>query len=234
MNFDYTYITLFGFIVFEPVVILTNVLFSILCISYYNNLCRYESSYAIQMRTFILLTGISAIFGAMAHGVHYQLGSVFFSIVFFIMNTLNILSIYYCFRAPFTYYNRGSETSQKYLYLVFVWIGALIIYSILNGNFLVIKIHAGIALLYSLVIHFLAYKKNNESGSRTVVIGIGISFGAIIAHSLKISIHEWFNYKDISHLIMIASLMVIYKGIKQNAESLELGDLESEAVKIKA
>lgn len=111
--------------------------------------------------------------------------------------------------------------SRKYLYVAFVWVAALIIYSILNGNFLVIKLHAGLALLFSLVVHYKAYRENNEVGSRLIVIGITISFGAIIVHSLKFSLHDWFNYKDASHLIMIISLMVIYKGIKQNVLNLD-------------
>jgi hypothetical protein len=85
-----------------------------------------------------------------------------------------------------------------------------------------IKINAGIVLIYSFIIHFIKYNKLNERGSGFVVFGIGVSFISIITHTLKISINEWFNYKDISHVIISISLLIIYKGVNVNSKKLEI------------
>lgn len=105
--------------------------------------------------------------------------------------------------------------------MVLVWVALVLFASAITGDFLIIKIHAGIVLLYSMITHYLVYKRTNESGSSTVVLGIFISFLPILVHSLKFSFHEWFNYKDIAHVIMIFSLMVIYKGVRLNSRQLE-------------
>lgn len=173
------------------------------------------------MAWFMLLLGISSCFGAVGHAVHYQLGMTFFRIILFLMNAFSLFSIYFCFRAPYTYVHLDQEPPKKYIYLVLTWVILVLIASAVIGDFLIIKIHAGIVLLYSMITHYLVYKRTNEPGSSIVVLGIFISFLPILVHSLKFSLHEWFNYKDIAHVIMILSLAVIYKGVRLNSLHLQ-------------
>jgi hypothetical protein len=229
MNFDYTYISIFGYPVFEPMVILTNLLFFILCCVYFKRLSSFSNTYANQMAWFMLLLGISTCFGAVGHAVHYQLGEAFFGAILFLMNAFSLFSIYFCFRAPYTYSQPGKEPSKRYIFLVLAWVIILLVISAIKGNFLIIKIHAGLVLLYSLIVHYLAYRRTNERGSAFVVLGIFISFLSIVVHSVKLSFHEWFNYKDIAHVIMIISLIVIYKGVRLNV--LDVGNTETQNVR---
>lgn len=111
------------------------------------------------------------------------------------------------------------------------WVLALLIFSGIQGNFLIIKIHAAIALLYSFIVHYIVYRRTEEKGSGLVVLGIFISFLPIIVHSLKFSIDEWFNYKDIAHVIMIISLVVIYKGARLISDGLGLNSQTSQSRK---
>jgi hypothetical protein len=220
LNFDNTHIILGGFRIYEPVTILTNLVFCALCVVYFRQLSRFSHAYGFQMAWFILLMGTSSLLGAVAHAVHYQLGNVFFETVFFLMNALSLFSIYFCFRAPYTYYHLDKNPPRKYINLAILWVLVLLVYSFINGNFLLIKIHAGITLTYSFVVHYMGYRRKQERGSAWIVSGIGVAFLSIISHSMRFSIHEWFNYKDISHVIMIFSLGIIYKGIRLNLESL--------------
>lgn len=228
MNFDYTYIRLLGFTFFEPLAILSNVLFFFLCLYFFVKLKRFNHSYGKQMRWFLLFLGSGGFFGAIAHALHYQLGVDFFRTIFFIMNTLSLLSFYYCFRAPHTYYNLNREPSRLTINLAITWLVAVIGISYLVENFLLIKVHAGIVMLYSLIVHYMVYKRNNEKGSALIVTGILISFGSIVVHSLRLTIHEWFNYKDLAHAIIMSSVFFIYRGITLN--SLQLESIESETV----
>jgi len=221
MEFGNTYIFLFGFKMFEPMVLLMNSIFFILCLLYFNRLNKYHHPYAKQMARFILLLGTSSLFGAIGHGVQLQMGDLFFKIILFLMNAFSLFSIYFCFRSAYTYSNLNKEPAKKYIYLVITWVFILLIASGIQGNFLVIKIHAGIVLLYSLIAHYIVYRRNHDNGSLGVVIGILISFLPIIVHSLRISMSEWFNHKDIAHTLMIISLIVIYKGVKISSERLK-------------
>ena len=170
----------------------------------------------------MFMLGTSSLFGAAGHAVHMQLGEVFFKIIVFLMNAFSLFSIYFCFRAAYTYINLNREPSKKYIYLVMAWVLILLVASGIQGNFTVIKIHAGIVLLYSLIVHYLVYRRSQEKGSLLVVTGILISFLPIIVHSLKFSIDEWFNYKDLAHVIMIISLIVIYRGVHMIVGKLDV------------
>lgn len=130
------------------------------------------------------------------------------------MNAISLIAIYFCFKSANTYFFQNKTGQKKYInYLVITWIIILLVVTLLQNNFLLIKIHAGIVLTYSLVIHLISYKKGGK-GSSYVAGGIIVSFLSIVTHSLKLSVSEWFNYKDISHVIMLISLMLMYKGVR--------------------
>ena len=86
-----------------------------------------------------------------------------------------------------------------------------LVFTLVLTNFVLIKIHAGIVLSYSLIVHAISLK-NKQEGSGYIVAGILISFFSIVIHILKISLSDWFNYKDIAHVIMLCSLYYIFKG----------------------
>ncbi|PBQ33578.1 hypothetical protein CNR22_17955 [Sphingobacteriaceae bacterium] len=212
MHFDYTYIILFGFQIFEPMVLVTNTIFFILCVLYFARLNKLPHLYAKQMAWFMLMLGTSSVFGAVGHAVHMQMGDIFFNVIVFFMNAFSLLSIYFCFRAAYTYFNLQRLPKKKYIYVAMAYVLILLVVSAIVRDFTIIKVHAGIVLVYSLIVHYLVYRRSQEKGSQLVVLGILLSFLPIIVHSLHFSIDEWFNYKDIAHTIMIISLIVIYKG----------------------
>jgi hypothetical protein len=201
-------------------VVFTNFIFLVLAVCFFSGLIRHSRQpYARQMAFFILTLGISTGFGAVAHGAHYLLGSLFFDTVFFLSNAFSLFSVYFCFRASYTYY---TPVSNKYIIGVVIgWIAVMMAFSLFKGEFLLIKIHAGIVLIYALAVHYLVYRRTHEKGSRIIIIGILISFLSIIVHSFKISLSEWFNYKDIAHAIMIITLSVIYCGVRLNVKALD-------------
>ncbi|WP_317896575.1 DUF6962 family protein [Aurantibacillus circumpalustris] len=212
-----------------------NTLFFVLCAIYYGRLTKFKLPYSKQMALFMLLLGISSFFGGIGHTVQKQMGDGFFETILFVMNAFSILSIYFCFKSAYTIFNLDVRSSNKYVYFVMVWILLLLIYCGVQGSFLIIKIHAGIVLLYALIVHYLVYRRNKDKGSELVVLGILISFLPLIVHSLRISLHDWFNHKDMAHVIMIISLYVIYKGVFQISKVLSTEEQETEeqsAIKI--
>lgn len=211
-------------------VILTNITLFILSAYFFVKLKNSEHLYSRQMAWFMFTLGISSCFGAVAHAVHYQLGEPFFKTAFFLTNAFSLISIYYCFRAAYTYY---TDSQNKYVIsFVLIWIAALMVLSLMKGEFLLIKIHAGIVLIYSLSVHYLVYRKTRERGSRIIVTGILISFLSILVHSVKFSFGEHFNYKDIAHVIMIITLILIYRGVLLNVDELEEEEKNSEPVSV--
>lgn len=223
MNFDYTYITLFGFKIFEPMIILSNLPILLIALYSFKKLNIFNHTYSKNYAWFVLLVGISSCFGSLAHAVHYQNGKLFFDVIFYIMNALSLVSVYFCFQFGYVYYlGNKVKPNSIIVSIAKIWILTMLVYAFFYNNFLMIKINAGIVLIYSFIIHFIKYNKFNERGSGFVVFGIGVSFISIITHTLKISINEWFNYKDISHVIISISLLIIYKGVNVNSKKLEI------------
>jgi hypothetical protein len=193
--------------------ILTNMFIGAFCLYAFLKLRRYKMSLSSQWSFFFLFIGISSLVGSLAHGAHFQLGDDFFRTTVFLMNAVSLIAIYFCFKAANTWFSMKKNEPNKYItYLVILWIAILLVISYVKGNFVLIKVHAGIVLTYSLIVHIITHKRG-FAGSAYIAGGILISFLSIVVHSLKWSLHEWFNYKDISHIIMLISLMFIYKGV---------------------
>lgn len=201
--------------------IITNFLIFLFSVFCFRKLKQFKHPYPRNFAWFILLVGISSCFGSVAHGAHYQLGEFFFKTDFYIMNALSLISVYFCFNGPYIYHNlKRPHINKNIPYAVIAWIVCLLIYTLIQNTFVIVKIHAGIVLLYSFVIHLMSYHRTKEKGSGLIVLGIGVSFFSILVHSLKLSIDEWFNYKDLAHIIILASLVLIYRGVKLNSEKL--------------
>lgn len=197
----------------------TNLLFMVLSIIFYFSIARSSQPYARQMALFILFLGISSGFGAVSHGAHYAFGDLFFNVSFFLVNAFSLLSIFYCFKGPYIY--STPQPSKKVINAVKVWIAVLMVFCLLKNEFVIIKIHAGLVLIYSLIAHYRVYRKTRERGSRIIVTGILISFLSIIVHTARFSFGEWFNYKDIAHVIMVITLIMIYRGVMLNVQRLD-------------
>jgi len=213
LNFDYTYLPLFGFNIFEPTTILTNAFITIFCIYSFFKIKKFKNKLSSEWSTFFLLIGLSSSVGSIAHGTHYQLGEAFVNTIIFLMNAISLIAIYFCFKATYTYLLVNKAQPKKYInYSVIVWIVILLILTFINNNFLLIKIHAGIVLTFSIIVHYIGYFKKHI-GSGWVAFGILISFASIAVHSLKLSVNDWFNYKDISHLIMLTATVFMVKGV---------------------
>ncbi|MBS1650916.1 MAG: hypothetical protein JSU07_02805 [Bacteroidetes bacterium] len=213
MNLDYTYINLFGFKFFEPITVGTNLILFLYCFFCFFKLIKVGDKVFKNWSLFFLLIGCGCLSGAIAHTIHFQYGENIFNFFKIFTNIFSLSAVYYFFIAANNYYNKDKNVTENKLKLtVKLWIFIAIIISVLHSNFLLIKINAAIVLIYSLIIHYLTVK-NKQFGSLWICTGIALSFTSVFIHSLKWSLNPYFNYKDMSHVIMLISLILIYKGV---------------------
>ena len=203
-------------------VMFTNTIFFTLCLIYYRRLSRFNHDYARQVAIFMLTLGISSMFGAIDHAVHEQFGDTFFNIILFFMNAFSILAIYFNFKFTDTYASADRPQKPWVNYVVMTWVMVLLILSLFIADFTIIKIHAGIALIYCLIVFMKRMKR--EQGSRIIAYGILISFLSILVHSLHLMISIWFNHKDIAHVFMIITLVFMYKGTVLNLRRMNVAE----------
>lgn len=202
-------------------VLLFNTLFFVFSFYFYLKIKKFSSAYAEKMSRFIVLLGISTFFGGIGHTVHYQLGHFFFNTIVFLMNASSLFAVYFLFGASYGYHDRTREAKTKLVYLILAWIVLMLLISWINANFLLIKIHAAVVLLYTLFVHYQVYSKTKERGNELLILGILVSFTPILVHTMHLSLYEWFNHKDLAHLLMIISLVIIYNGLKLNVQTMD-------------
>lgn len=198
-------------------IIVTNLIMFVLGVMFFARLLKARTEYAGKMGWFMLMLGISGVFGAICHSTHYQRGVEFFEGMFFLMNAFSLFAIFFCFWGTLVHAGLHRNVPGSWIWLAVVWVTVLLVVSYSRGEFLLIKIHAGITLLYTFFVHWRAFRSANEKGSLLIVWGIAASFLSILVHSAHLSFHEWFNYKDLSHLFMIVALVLIYRGVRLNS-----------------
>jgi hypothetical protein len=56
------------------------------------------------------------------------------------------------------------------------------------------------------------YIKKKDRGSWMIFIGTSLAAIASLTHLFKLSLHEWFNYNDVSHVFMAFAIYYYYLG----------------------
>ena len=74
---------------------------------------------------------------------------------------------------------------------------------------------SGIGLIFSLVVLGRYYQKYIGQSFSSFWIAALILLPNAIIQSQKINLHQWFDRNDFSHLLLIVSLFVYYRGIKK-------------------
>lgn len=81
------------------------------------------------------------------------------------------------------------------------------------GSFSLVEVHAGYGLLViGLPLHFLVWQQTRSEASRLILIGIGIAAMAVVVHLTRFGLGVWFNFHDISHLILALASWFYFKG----------------------
>lgn len=89
-------------------------------------------------------------------------------------------------------------------------------------NFNSVRINSAIGLVGIVMpVSFFHYRKHRDKRSALIMVGILANMIPGTVHAFKISYNEWFNFNDISHILMIFCFFILYRGARQNA-SVEL------------
>lgn len=223
MQFDYTYFYINGFIVFEPLIAISNGLMLLTAIYYFRILRKYEQRFSRQFAWFMLFTGLGSAFGAMAHCVHFQWGDHFFYSMLFLMNAMSLVSALFFFLSVHSYYTRDREQKAWMAPMAWIWLGVLLLITFVQNEFVLVKIHAGFVLLFTLLV-FTFHPVKRDPGSRLIVNGILVALASVLVHTLRISFHEWFNHKDFAHVLMLFSMFLFYRGALLNSRHIAEAD----------
>ncbi|OYU94714.1 MAG: hypothetical protein CFE21_13560 [Bacteroidetes bacterium B1(2017)] len=212
--------------IMEPTTVFTNLIMGGLCFVFFNRLKKEPVHYKLgsNWKFFFLFMGIASIIGALTHGLKSYFGQDDYYFVWLLMNLAGIPCSYFLLQANIELSKLNQELKKKLKLTSIVLTAILTILVIMLNNFLLVKLNAGFVIGLTLFNHFKTYR-SGFIGSGFILLGFTISTSSLLVHGLKISYSEWFNYKDISHVIMSISLYIIFLGVM---EKMKLAGLETE------
>ncbi len=213
-----THASFFGILIAEPTTAITDFILAILCFIFYlkfSSITLEGGKYHWKM--FFLFMGFSTLIGGVTHATFDNHNSIPYLVFWITMQLASGLSVYYSQLA--TIYSISNSkipiyrTIHKSILICriqfFTFAGATILFQ----NFLVVVLNSTVGFLMVLYIHALSGKKYGNRPAGWIALGITVSFLTAIIYTLKISVNDWFNFKDLAHVIMMVSICFIFYGV---------------------
>lgn len=205
-----------GIIIRDPVTAITNIgIFAtgLLC---YLKLRKQQLKFPNKNWIyFFLLIGVSSLVGVIVHGFSkYTPPDLHFKI-WWSMGVIQGAGI------TLAQFGFASNVLSKYRMLLIVIVvlqfGAFATGLYIVGTFAIAKWHVAAGLV-PIMLYYIARAMKGRKAEMLVATGIGISSLNAIVHALRLSFSVWFNYNDIAHVLIVMSLIVMYKGVSAGLE----------------
>ena len=214
---EQTSITIFGILVNEPMTAFTDLIVSFVCFRSFIILNRKKDKpiYYGLYCAFLLVMGLATVYGGLiGHAFFYK----------FTMGwkepgwIISMLSVGLAERAaiiharPLMKTHIGNIISFANVLEVIFMIAVVVI----TQNFFFVEVHAtyGLLLVVTSFELFVLLKRKDE-GSKVILYAVVACALAATVHLTKFSIHKWFNYLDLSHVLMAVSSYLFYRGIRK-------------------
>jgi hypothetical protein len=216
-------IEIFGVLIMEPVVTLTDLLVTSVCIYAYIKLKRlgHQGQSHQYFRFYFLIMAIATAFGGITgHAFQYALG-VTWKLPGWLISMLAISALergIISFLSPIV----SKKTSTFLGVANIIELTAFAVLSFVTLNFFYVQVHSAYGLaLVVFPLCFYAYWKTGNRGSKIICQSVIFTSFAAFFYTSKISISPWFNHLDISHCIMAIGTYFFYRG------AVEMGEIST-------
>jgi hypothetical protein len=210
-------LTFWGVRIQEPITALTDLLITAVCWYLFAKLRPYKEKSRVYrlFQSFFFMMGLATLLGGIfGHAFNYAVGYLlklpgWIASMFAVMLAERSAIIH---SRPLMKLNIGNF----FAVINIIELITLITLTCLTLNFFFVEFHA----FYGLLIVFgcfetYVYLKTKDEGAKNMLISVGISAIAAAVHISHFSIHRWFNYLDLAHIIMCVSAFVLYNGVKK-------------------
>ena len=198
----------------EPFTWLTNWLVAAFAFGFGHFLYYDRSADAAQKfwSVFFVFIGLASLTGGTAHGFINYVGQNFHYAAW-------ILTGLAVFAAQLATLQLIENEKVRSVVRVFIYLQLIVLVSSIMylHDFNSVRINSAVGLL-GIVMPFslIHYIKNRDKRSLLIMLGILSNLIPGFVHAFRISYNQWFNFNDISHVIMIFCFYIIYRGAKQN------------------
>lgn len=211
-------IELLGLQVTEPMTWITNWMVAASCFFFGHKLFYDEEADLSQKfwSLFFLFLGFASIMGGTAHGFILYVGPKFHQVAWL----LSGISVFCAQLAvlPLIEKPKIRSTVRIFCYAQLMAMSASVL---IFQHFSVVLIDSIVGLIGVVIpVSMAHYSRYKDKRSSLVIIGVLTNLIPAGIHLLKISINEWFNFNDISHVAMIGCFYVMYKAANvRNAQT---------------
>lgn len=193
------FITLYNITLYEPMTVFTDLLIAFFCFRFFQKIEKNEANW----RFFFLFLSFSTFFAAISHGFFAVHEGVGYKTVWLVAQAFGGFSIFNGVCATFL---DSEKKAQMQLGIYTILLFAV-------QKFWVVIINNAFGLIPMMYWHF----RNRSVANFRVAMGIVVTFFAAGVHAFKLSLHTFFNYNDIAHLILLASLSLMFWGVRTKA-----------------
>ncbi len=228
-------IKLFGITILEPSTVISSLMMTVVCIYAFVHLSKLKREHRMytQLQYFFLFMGLAtAIGGILGHGLIYITGMRGKIPGWF----ASMIAVALFERAAIWHIKPLlSKKAGTFLgYLNYVELSIFFVLTFVTLKFVIVEIHAFYGLFLMLFsIEVYVYRKKKDPGSKYIFIATALGAVSAGIHALKFSFSPWFNYNDISHISMGASIYYYYLGAKNmvfyGAEKDKIENIKVEA-----
>lgn len=210
-------IEFFGLQVTEPMTWITNWMVAVACFFFGHKLFYDEEADLSQKfwALFFLFLGLASVTGGTAHGFINYVGHKFHYAAWL----LSGLSIFCAQLAvlPLIENRKIRTVVRLFCYAQLMVMSASVI---IFRHFSSVLWDSIVGLIGVVIPVSLAhYSKRRDRRSALVVVGVLSNLLPAIIHMLKLSFSQWFNFNDISHVVMIGCLYIMYRAARTQSES---------------
>ena len=215
MELEKTFIELFGLKILEPVTTATDLLVSAVCFYAFLNIHKSTKRGRIffLFKYYFLSMGIATAYGGIIGHALLYLFSFEWKIPGWIISMFSIALIERAtimHAMPLLKPTIGNFFSVLNI-LEFIILVCIVLYTL---NFFFVETHAFYGLMIVVAsFELYVFLKTKDSGSRILLYAVFISAVAATVHLTKFSPHQWFNYLDLSHVLMALAAYAFYRGI---------------------
>lgn len=207
----------------EPITTITDILLGIICIYAFFRMGRLKvaGNGFTYFRSYFLVLGLGAITGGLlGHAFQYCLANSWKLVSWNLTLVSVALMVQGVLVIAATYLKKGTVTMITMLNLA-----GLVLTVILTSrsiDFSPVKYYAifGLVLL-SGSLSLLIYRKTGNRAVLVLMGGVGIGFLSAIIFSLHWGLSQWFNHRDVSHIILCFSVYFVFKGVVMHLNSVD-------------
>jgi hypothetical protein len=204
----------FGIRIDEPVAAITDLLVSVVCLYAFMQMRSrgLEAWPQKHFRRYFLLVSIAtALGGIIGHGFLYA-----FSFAWKLPGWMvGIVSVALVERAAISHAQSLIKPRIGNFFLVFniIEMCAILAITAITLDFKWVEYHNAYGLLVNVAgFHGYIYYRTRDQGSLIILSSVGITTLASIVFTNKLSPHTWFNYIDLSHVLLAVAAYVMYLG----------------------